>query len=93
MRQYLKNNNISIKSATDVNAVMHDMMSAFLKSALDEELDEELGCSKYDYRNKDSNSSRNGHSPKTMHSSYGDMDIFDGSISRIADKILLERLK
>ena len=43
--------------------------------ALDEELNEELGYSKYDYRNKDTDNSRNGHSKKTMHTSYGDMDV------------------
>ena len=36
---------------------------------LDEELDEELGYSKYDYRNKETDNSRNGHSSKTMHTS------------------------
>ena len=46
MRDYLKNNDISIKDGTDVN-----MMSVLLEGALDEELDEELGYSKYDYRN------------------------------------------
>ena len=61
MRDYLKNNDISIKNGTDVNAVMRDMMSVLLKGALDEELDEELGYSKYDYRNKDTENSRNGH--------------------------------
>ena len=43
--------------------------------SLDEELDEELGYSKYDYRNKETDNSRNGHSSKTMHTSYGDMDV------------------
>ena len=42
---------------------------------MDEELDEELGYSKYDYRNKDTDNSRNGHSTKTMHTSYGDMEV------------------
>ena len=75
MRDYLKKNDISIKNGTDVNAVMRDMMSVLLEGALDEELDEELGYSKYDYRNKDTENSRNGHSQKTMRTSYGDMDI------------------
>lgn len=75
MRNYLKNNDISIKNGTDVKSVMRDMMSILLEGALDEELNEELGYSKYDYRNKDTNNSRNGHSQKTMHTSYGDMDI------------------
>ena len=66
MHDYLKNNDISIKNGTDVNSVMRDMMSVLLEGVLDEELDEELGYSKYDYRNKDTDSSRNGHSKKTM---------------------------
>ena len=75
MRDYLKSNDISIKNGTDVNAVMRDMMSVLLEGTLDEEFDEELGYSKYDYRNKETDNSRNGHSSKTMHTSYGDMDI------------------
>ena len=46
MRDYLKNNDISIKDGTDVNSIMCDMMSVILEGALDEELDEELGYSK-----------------------------------------------
>ena len=45
------------------------------EGALDQEMDEELGYSKYDYRNKETDNSRNGHSQKTMHTSYGDMEI------------------
>ena len=75
MHDYLKNNDISIKDGTDVNSIMRDMMSVLLEGALDEELDEELGYSKYDYRNKETDNSRNGHSSKTMHTSYGDMDV------------------
>ena len=66
MRDYLKNNDISIKDGTDVNGIMRDVMSVLLEGALDEELDEELGYSKYDYRNKETDNSRNGHSSKTM---------------------------
>ena len=75
MQGYLKNNDISIKSGNDVNSIMRDMMSVLLEGALDEELNEELGYSKYDYRNKETDNSRNGHSKKTMRTSYGDMDI------------------
>ncbi len=75
MHDYLKNNDISIKNGADVNLVMRDMMSVLLEGVLDEELDEELGYSKYDYRNKNTDNSRNGHSRKTMHTSYGDMDV------------------
>lgn len=49
MRDYLKNNDISIKSGTDVNSIMHDMMSVLLKGVLNEEIEEGLGYSKYGY--------------------------------------------
>ena len=58
-----------------MNSIMRDMMSIILEGALDQEIDEELGYSKYDYRNKETDNSRNGHSQKTMHTSYGDMEI------------------
>lgn len=66
MQDYLKNNDVSIKDGTDVNVVMRDMMSVLLEDALDEELNEELGYSKYNYRNKDTENSRNEHFSKTM---------------------------
>ena len=71
MQGYLKNNDISIKSGNDVNSIMRDMMSVLLEGPLDEELNEELGYSKYDYRNKETDNSRNGHSKKTMHTVMG----------------------
>ena len=75
MQNYLKENDVKVKDGNDVNAIMRDMMSVILEGVLDEELDQELGYSKYDYRNKETDNSRNGHSQKTMHTSYGDMQI------------------
>ena len=46
-----------------------------MEGMLDGELDEELGYSKYDYRNKETTNSRNGHSKKTVHTSVGDMEL------------------
>ncbi len=46
-----------------------------LEDILDEDLDEELGYSRYDSQNKDTDSSRNGYSKKTMRTSYEDMDV------------------
>ena len=40
MQEYLRDNDISIKSGTDVNSIMRDMMSVLLEGALDEELNE-----------------------------------------------------
>ena len=75
MQQYLKKNDIRIKDGQDVKSIMRDMMSVILEGAMDGELDEELGYSKYDYKNKETDNSRNGHSSKNMHTSYGDMEI------------------
>ena len=98
MKDYLKNSDVKIQDGSDVNSAMRDMMSILLEGVLDEELDEELGYTKYDYRNKDTDNSRNGHSSKTMHTSYEDMEshlrelydieISDSTISRVTDKIL-----
>lgn len=55
---YLKHNDISIKSKTDVNFVMCDMMYVLLKG----NWRKTSGYSKYDYRNKDTSNSWNGHS-------------------------------
>jgi transposase-like protein len=73
MAGYLKEN--PVRNGNDVNAMMREMMSVILEGALDGELDDELGYSKYDYKNKDTGNSRNGYSKKTMHTSYGDMDL------------------
>ena len=75
MSSCIKENAADIKNGTDINSVMRDMMSILLEGTLDAEMDEELGYSKYDYQNKDTDNCRNGHSTKTMHTSYGDMDI------------------
>ena len=75
MSNYMKDNGVKVKDGTDVNTIMRDMMSIILEGALDEELDEELGYSRYDYRNKDTDNSRNGHSQKSLHTSYGDMEL------------------
>ena len=58
MGNYLKENNVTVKDGDDVNSIMRDMMSIILEGALDHELDEELGYSKYDYHNKETDNSR-----------------------------------
>ena len=75
MGNFMKENDIKVKDGTDINSIMRDMMSIILEGTLDAEMDEELGYSRYDYKNKDTKNSRNGYSSKTMHTSYGDMDI------------------
>ena len=75
IRDYLKADGIKAENGADFKAVMRDMMSMLMEGMLDGELDEELGYSKYDYRNKETTNSRNGHSKKTVHTSVGDMEL------------------
>lgn len=75
MSAYMKNGAIKIEDGTDINSIMRDMMSLILEGALTQELDEQLGYSRYDYRGKETDNSRNGHSSKTIHTSYGDMEL------------------
>lgn len=58
-----------------VQELFKEMVGTVLESGLEGELDEELGYSKYDYRNKQTDNSRNGHSEKTLKSSLGDLEI------------------
>jgi len=70
---FLKDN--PIKDPNDIQEIMKEMMRQVLQGGLEAELDEELGYTRYDYRNKETDNSRNGFSKKTMHTSIGDMDI------------------
>ena len=83
MHDYLKLNDISIETGTDVNSVMRDMMSVLLEGALDKELNKEFGYSKYDHRNKDTDNSHNGHSQKTEHTSYGDIHVGENESAKL----------
>jgi len=64
-----------INDVAGVQDLFKEMVSTVLENGLEAELDEELGSSKYDYRNKRTDNSRNGYSEKTMKTSFGDMDI------------------
>lgn len=64
-----------IDDVAGVQDLFKEMVSTVLENGLEAELEEELGYSKYDYRNKQTDNSRNGYSEKTMKTSFGDMDI------------------
>jgi putative transposase len=46
-----------------------------LQEALEAEMDNELGYSKYDWKNKEDTNSRNGHSKKTVSSKFGKINL------------------
>lgn len=73
MTSFLQDLNVS--SVAEVQDLFKEMIGNVLENGLDAELDEELGYSKYDYRNKDTENSRNGHSTKKLKTSFGETEI------------------
>ena len=73
IRELLQESNIS--SMEDIQELFKETIAEFMENGLDAELDEELGYSRYDYKNKDTDNSRNGHSSKTLKTSFGEVDI------------------
>ena len=73
IRELLQLSNVS--SMEDIHTLFKETIAEFMEDGLDAELTEELGYSKYDYRNKETENSRNGHSSKTLRTSCGDIDV------------------
>ena len=63
------------EDAQDVQAMLRDLLGDTIQQMLEAEMDDHLGYSKYDYKNKHTDDSRNGYSPKTVTSSAGDIPI------------------
>jgi len=73
IRELLELSNIS--SMDDIQNLFKETIAEFMENGLEAELEDELGYSKYDYRNKGTENSRNGHSAKTLRTSFGDVDV------------------
>ena len=65
----------NIGSMDDIQDLFKETIAEFMENGLEAELDDELGYSKYNYKNKDTDNSRNGHSSKTLRTSFGDVDV------------------
>ena len=65
----------NIGSMDDIQNLFKETIAEFMENGLEAELDDELGYSKYDYKNKDTANSRNGHSSKTLRTSFGDVEV------------------
>lgn len=64
-----------IKSASDIEAALLDMFGGFIEQALEAELDQHLGYSRYDFRHKSTSNTRNGRKPKTIQTRLGETTI------------------
>ena len=60
-----------IKSASDIEAALLDLFGGFIEQALEAELDQHLGYSRYDFRHKSTSNTRNGRKPKTIQTRLG----------------------
>ena len=66
---------LDVEDYSDLRSVFKEMVGEVLENGLEAELDDELGYSKYDYRNKDTENSRNGYSRKSVKTSAGPVEI------------------
>lgn len=73
IRELLQVSNIG--SMADIQNLFKETIAEFMENGLEAELDEDLGYSKYDYKNKEGTNSRNGHSQKTLKTSFGNIEI------------------
>lgn len=73
IRELLQLANVS--SMEDIQSLFKDTIAEFMENGLEEELEDDLGYSKYDYKNKSTDNSRNGHSSKTLRTSFGDVEV------------------
>lgn len=73
IRELLDMSNIT--SMDDIQNLFKETIAEFMEDGLETELDDELGYSRYDYCNKNTENSRNGHSSKTLRTSFGDVEV------------------
>lgn len=72
-RTWLRENNL--KDGKNIEAAFIAEIKDVLQEALEEEMNCMLGYSKYDWKNKNTDNSRNGHTKKTIRSQFGEMDL------------------
>ncbi len=65
----------NVGSMADIQNLFKETIAEFMENGLDAELEEELGYGRYDYQNKDTQNSRNGHSKKTLKTSFGNIEV------------------
>ena len=73
IRELLSLSNVG--SMEDIQNLFKETIAEFMENGLEAELDDELGYGRYDYRNKNTENSRNGYSSKTLRTSFGDVEV------------------
>ena len=65
----------NVGSMDDIHELFKDTIAEVMENGLEAELDDQLGYNRYDYKNKDTDNSRNGHSSKTLRTSFGNVEV------------------
>ena len=64
-----------VSGMEDIRRLFRETIAEFIEDSLDAEMDEHLGYGRYNTKEKETDDSRNGHSSKTLRTSFGDMPI------------------
>ena len=72
-RTWLRENNL--KDGKSIETAFIAEIKDVLQEALEDEMNCMLGYSKYDWKNKNTENSRNGHTKKTVRSQFGELDL------------------
>ena len=64
-----------VKTTDDIKDMLKDLLGETIQTMLEGEIEEELGYSKYNYDEKNTQNSRNGYSPKKVRSEYGEVEL------------------
>lgn len=72
-RAFLKE--LNPKDGDAISNALKDGFKDLIQEALEAELDNKLGYSRYDWKNKEVENSRNGHTQKTLRSDFGNVTV------------------
>jgi transposase-like protein len=67
--------NFDVTGLQDFRGLYKEMVGVFLENGLEGELEEELGYSKNDHRNKETSNSQNGHTTKSLRTGNGLLEL------------------
>jgi len=73
VRELVRGNNF--QSVNDISTYLKDIFRDMIQELLEAELEAKLGYSKDDTSNKNTDNSRNGYTPKTLKSEFGEVKI------------------
>ena len=73
IRQCIKENDL--RDGKSILDFLKASFGEFIQEALEAEMDEELGYTRYDYRDKTGTNSRNGHHKKTLRTDMGNFEV------------------